>query len=228
IDADVNNYISYANRAFVMARKLDWDHALQDAIKSIGTKPSLLGYISKGVALCGKRQIRHARKAFDLAFVSANGDSKTGHFLFLIKAIALFNANEHEEAIQRVQELAVDFPDIDPLACRVVESYLHVQLGIIASDGSRYNEAVDHFTAAVNASVAFRNSAIHLMYEELVVLFGWDLETLWQIANRQQCLALVRAGRLAEALESYRSMMNASNEATKASLRAWFSGKSFQ
>jgi hypothetical protein len=76
-------------------------------------------------------------KAFDFAFVSANGDSKKTHFLFLIKAcygfvayfllhyefqaIALFNANEHEEAIQRVQELAVDFPDIDPLACRAVE-----------------------------------------------------------------------------------------------------------
>jgi hypothetical protein len=37
------------------------------------------------------------------------------------QAIALFNANEHEEAIQRVQELAADFPDTDPLACHVVE-----------------------------------------------------------------------------------------------------------
>jgi hypothetical protein len=58
-------------------------------------------------------------------------------------------------------------------------------------------------------------------------LFGWDLETLWQIANRQLCLALVQAGKLAEAFESYRSMMDMSNEATKASLRAWFSGESF-
>jgi hypothetical protein len=37
------------------------------------------------------------------------------------QAIALFNANKHEEAIQRVQELAADFPDTDLLACRVVE-----------------------------------------------------------------------------------------------------------
>lgn len=160
--------------------------------------------------------------------MSANGDSRTAYFLFLIKAIVLFNANEHEEALQRVQELAVDFPDIDPLACCVVEAYLYVQLGTIASDGSRYDEAVDHFTTAVNASAAFRNSAIHLMYEELVVLFGWDLETLWQIANGQLCLALVRAGRLAEAFESYRSMIDASDEITKASLRAWFSSQFFQ
>lgn len=32
IDSDPNNYISYANRSFVMARKHDWDHALRDAL----------------------------------------------------------------------------------------------------------------------------------------------------------------------------------------------------
>lgn len=38
---------------------------------------------------------------------------------------------------------------------------------------------LSNFAVAVNASAAFRNSATDLMYEELVVLFGWDLETLW-------------------------------------------------
>src|SRR6267154_1582653 len=33
IDADFDNYSSYANRSFVMARNHDWDHALHDAIK---------------------------------------------------------------------------------------------------------------------------------------------------------------------------------------------------
>jgi hypothetical protein len=33
IDAVVNNYNSYANRSFVMARKHKWDHALHDASK---------------------------------------------------------------------------------------------------------------------------------------------------------------------------------------------------
>lgn len=33
IDTDMNNHISYAHRSFVMARKHDWDRALQDAIK---------------------------------------------------------------------------------------------------------------------------------------------------------------------------------------------------
>lgn len=75
-------------------------------------------------------------KVFDLAFTSADG-ARTTHLLFLIKAgysfvarsalhnesqaIALFNANKHEEAMLRVQELVSDFPDTDPLADRIVE-----------------------------------------------------------------------------------------------------------
>jgi hypothetical protein len=34
IETDVNDYASYANRSFVMARKHDWDRALDDAIKA--------------------------------------------------------------------------------------------------------------------------------------------------------------------------------------------------
>jgi hypothetical protein len=33
IDADGNNHNSYANRSLVVARKGDWDHALDDALK---------------------------------------------------------------------------------------------------------------------------------------------------------------------------------------------------
>jgi hypothetical protein len=37
------------------------------------------------------------------------------------QAIALFNANQHEEAILRVRQLATACPDADTLACSVVE-----------------------------------------------------------------------------------------------------------
>lgn len=33
VNADSSNYTSYANRSFIMARRRNWDHALQDAIK---------------------------------------------------------------------------------------------------------------------------------------------------------------------------------------------------
>ena len=42
-----------------------------------------MGYISKGIALCGKKQVRDANLAFDLA--SAFTHPNTIHFLFLIK-----------------------------------------------------------------------------------------------------------------------------------------------
>jgi hypothetical protein len=40
IDADADNYNSYANRSIVMARQLDWDHALNDAVKARYAAPS--------------------------------------------------------------------------------------------------------------------------------------------------------------------------------------------
>lgn len=121
----------------------------------------------------------------------------------MIKAILIFNANQHEEAILRVRKLAAASPNDNTLACRVVEAYLHVQLGINALNGTRYDEAADHFTAAVNSSTFSSNLDIHIIYEDLVVLFGWDLKFLWQNAHQKLCDALHQGGKLEEALESY-------------------------
>ncbi|KAG2111742.1 WD40-repeat-containing domain protein [Suillus clintonianus] len=222
INTDSKNYVSYANRSFVMARKLDWDQALHDATASVSIKPSLIGHICKGLALCGKQQLWDAMKAFDLAFTFTDGDSKKAHFLFLIKSFALFNANQDKEGVIPVQELAIR-PNPDPLACRVVEAYMRVQLGIVAVNGARHHEAAGHFTAAVKAGAFFSKLDIHSQYEDFVVLFGWDLKSLWQIANQQRCHALLRTARFGAALESYRHMMDMSDESTKAIFLAWTS-----
>ncbi|KAG1785217.1 WD40-repeat-containing domain protein [Suillus plorans] len=219
-DAGINNYASYANRSFVMARKSDWDCALQDAIKSLTIHPSLAGYIAQGIALCGKQLVEDARAAFELAFTFTVGNSDATLFLFLIKAIALFNANEHSEAMLCVEQLATD-SNADPLVCRVVEASLRVQLGTIAFNGAHHNEAVEHFTAAVKASTFLAKSATPSACKAFTVLFGWELESLWQTANEKLCFALLKAGRLGEALESYKYGMDASDEATRSGLRAW-------
>ncbi|OAX31742.1 hypothetical protein K503DRAFT_54649 [Rhizopogon vinicolor AM-OR11-026] len=86
IDTDGNNYNFFANRSFVFSRKGDWDHALNDAIRSVHIQPSLIGYISKSIALCGKMLIQDAMKTMDLAFMFADGDLKTVHLLLLVKA----------------------------------------------------------------------------------------------------------------------------------------------
>ncbi|KAJ8595030.1 hypothetical protein M405DRAFT_871979 [Rhizopogon salebrosus TDB-379] len=221
INVDGNNHNSYANRSLLMARKGDWDNALDDALMSISIQPSLTGYLSQGIALCGNKLFWDAMKAFDLAFMFTDEDSKTIHLLLLVKAITLFNANQHQQAISRVQELAVACPNADILACRVVEAYLHVQLGINALDDECHRDAADHFTTAINSGFFASKHSIHLEYEVFVVLFGWDLKSLWQTANQKRCHALLRAGRLAEAHKAYRYMMDTSDEATTVCCRDW-------
>ncbi|KAG1896599.1 uncharacterized protein F5891DRAFT_589210 [Suillus fuscotomentosus] len=203
-----------------MARKHDWDHALDDAIDSINIRPSLVGFISKGIALCGKGHIREARIAFDVASMFTNQNSKTNQFLLLIKAIVLFSADQHEEAMLLIKDLAVACPDVDPLARHVVETYLRVQLGIKAFDSAHHDEAADHFTAAVNSD-AFSSKYIHFLYQDLTVLFGWDLESLLLTTHQKRCQAFLSAGKLDEALAAHKSMMDAIDDIAKASCLDW-------
>jgi len=50
------------------------------------------------------------------------------------------------------------------------QGYLHVQLGIDALENACHNEAVDHFTAAINSGPFSPEQAIHLKYEVFVVV----------------------------------------------------------
>ncbi|KAG2362525.1 hypothetical protein BDR07DRAFT_1026955 [Suillus spraguei] len=162
--------------------------------------------------------------AFDIASTFTNEDSNPNHLLFLIKALFLFSANEHWDAIIRIEELTChSSSDIDPIPSRIVKAYLRVQIRIIALKGKRYNDAIDHSTVAVNASNFFVKIEIHSKYEVFTELFGWNLKSLWQTTIQQRCLALLNAGRHGEALESYHSVMEKSDKTIKASLRAWFS-----
>ncbi|KAG1858015.1 hypothetical protein DFJ58DRAFT_782421 [Suillus subalutaceus] len=59
------------------------------------------------------------------------------------------------------------------------------------------------------------------IYTEFVVIFGWDLESLWQTIHKYKCLILFRARNIG-ALECYRSLLEPCDEAQKAILIAWF------
>ncbi|KAG2142871.1 uncharacterized protein EDB93DRAFT_1252134 [Suillus bovinus] len=289
IDTNPNNHISYAHRSFVLARKRNWYLALRDAIKVRFTdpsfppyiQPSLTGYISKGIALCGNGRVPDARAAFDVASMYTDRDPQILHLLLLIKAIALFNANQQEEANVLLKELAAGCPNADTLACLVVQAYLRVQLGLKALDDARHEEAADYFTAALDsgalsskvkdltvrvASPVFHGITledstqnqenkkisskpdiheastqkqenekisskpdIHEIYEDFVVLvqlFGWDLKSLRLTAHQKRCHALFQAGKLPDAVKSFRYMMYNIDEATKASCLEWSNSKS--
>ena len=55
-------------------------------------------------------------------------------------------------------------------------------------------------------------------------LFGWDLATSWQIAHQNRCHAFLQAGKLVEAHEAYKYMMDMCDEVTKASYFDWSTG----
>ncbi|KAG1789035.1 uncharacterized protein HD556DRAFT_828571 [Suillus plorans] len=226
IDTDGDNCDSYASRSVVMARNSDWDQALRDAVNSIDIQPSLMGCISKGIALCGKGQVWNAMEAFDLAFTFAIHDSMTINLLLLIKAIALFNAGHREEAIRRVQDLAIARQHLDTLSCNVVNSYLHVQLATIAFENGRYLEAAEQFTEVLVTNMNMTGSSLRTaLYEPrlkiFTVLFGWDLDSLWQTIHQRQCDAFLRADQVIEAIEAYQYMMHMIDEAEKTSCLGW-------
>ncbi|KAG1812579.1 uncharacterized protein BJ212DRAFT_1578759 [Suillus subaureus] len=113
-----------------------------------------------------------------------------------------------------IKELVAACPNADLLGSRVVETYLHVQLGTNAFDCARHDEAADHFTTAVNTST-LSSKFIHQIYEDLTVLFGWDLESLVLTTHQKRCQAFLSAGKYDEALEAHKCMMDAIDEKFK-------------
>ncbi|KAG2339567.1 hypothetical protein BDR05DRAFT_916950 [Suillus weaverae] len=67
----------------------------------------------------------------------------------------------------------------------------------------------------------YHQNRIFMNYEVLVVLFGWDLKSLWFTAHQKRCDALRLAGKLQDAVKSYRYMMDTSDEYTKANCLHW-------
>ncbi|KAG1771660.1 WD40-repeat-containing domain protein [Suillus placidus] len=246
INADDNNYDLYANRSVVRARNAEWDNALQDAVKSIAIQPSLLGYISKGIALCGNDQLWDAMEVFDLAFLFSNRDQVTIDLLLLIKAVALFNVSRHDEAMRRVQDLAITHRHSDTLRlCSVVnvsvmanpigfliferprQMYLHVQLAIIAFEDGRYSEAADRLDDNVSSitDLFSRRTFFEPRMMIFTVLFGWDLDSLWQTIHQRRCDAFLRSGRVVEAVESIQYMMSMIDDAAKECCLEWSTGE---
>jgi len=155
-----------------------------------------------GIAFCGQNRLQDAIRAFDLASVFTNNDLETNPPLLIklrtpfclaysllqygFQGVALFNANQHEDAISRVQDLAGACPHSDTHACRIVkvstihsirkfinfthQAYLCLELGVNAWDSGRHEEAIDHFTVAVETSAVSSKWAIHTIYEDFVVV----------------------------------------------------------
>ncbi|KAG2345924.1 WD40 repeat-like protein [Suillus weaverae] len=211
IHTNANDHTLYAHRSFIMARKHDWDHALEDAIKHSALLDRL--YLQGHCPLRtrpppgGKGSIRRRIHVHQPTF-------ENQPLSLLTKAIALFSADQHDEAMLLIKELAAACPTTDPLTRRVVETYLRVQLGINAFDRARHDEAADHFTVAVNSGT-FSSKYIHEIYEEFTMLFGWDLKSLCLTTHQKRCQAFLSLGKPDEALEAHKFMMDTIDDSAK-------------
>ncbi|KAG2148265.1 hypothetical protein BD769DRAFT_1720012 [Suillus cothurnatus] len=225
IDKDGSKDDSYAIRSVVRARNLEWDNALQDAVKSIAIQPSLWGYVSKGLALCGNEQLWDAMEAFDLAITFSDRDPVTIDLLLLIKAVVIFNAGRHNEALRRVQRLATADQHSDALRCSMVDAYLRVQLAMITFQNGLYSKAADELTASITTitDLFSPTALLEPRWKIFTLLFGWNFDTLWQTINQRRCDALLHADRVTEAVKSFQYMMSMIDDNTKSGCLEWSS-----
>ncbi|KAG2129677.1 uncharacterized protein EDB93DRAFT_1108607 [Suillus bovinus] len=217
-----NNHTYYAHHSFVMVQKHDWNHTLQDAIKAISPRalPSaeVIGHI------------RNTRVAFDVASMYTEQDSQTIYFLLLIKVIVLFNADQYDKANLLLKELTTGCLNADNSCISYRggnnNAYLCIQLGLKALDSTCHDEAAEHFIAALNSSALPSKSGVHDIYKDLMVLFDWNLKSLWLTSCQKRCDALLQADKLLDAIKSYRFLMDDIDKKAKASCLEWSNGKS--
>ncbi|KAG2127087.1 WD40-repeat-containing domain protein [Suillus cothurnatus] len=139
-----------------------------------------------------------------------------------IQAIAIFNTNAHEEAVMSVNDMAEESLGSDLLACKVVQIYFFAEMALAASKDNIRDKAIQYIDAAIEIANSCSLHTIDLsVYTAFVVIFGWDLKSLWRTIEKYKCLILLRTCNI-EVLEYYRLLMNPCNEVQKASLRAWF------
>ncbi|KAG2127373.1 hypothetical protein BD769DRAFT_1387828 [Suillus cothurnatus] len=225
IGADSSNYVCFGHRSIVYTRMGEWELALKDAIQSISIQKSLIGYLAKAIAHYGLKQIREANVAFDLALRFAAGDSATHHLLVLIRAIATFNTNAYDEALMYVNDMAEVSFDADLLICQVVQVYFYAEMALAASRSNTREKAIEYIDLAIQiANSCFLQTMDFSIYKEFVVIFGWNLQSLWHTVRKYKCLILFRSCNI-EALDYYLSLMEETDKAQKTSLRAWFAAR---
>jgi WD40 repeat protein len=222
ITADSHDFICFAHRSIIYARMGQWELALKDAIRSITIQKSLIGYLAKAIAHFGMKQTREANVAFDLALRFTVGDSAAHHLLVLIRAIATFNAGAYEDALMYVNDMAEVSFDADLLICQIVQVYFYAELAFAASKSNNRDKANEYIDLAIQiANSCYLQTMDFSIYKEFLVIFGWNLNTLWHTVKRYKCLILFRSCNI-EALDYYLALMEESDKVHQASLRAWF------
>ncbi|KAF8548526.1 hypothetical protein OG21DRAFT_750343 [Imleria badia] len=192
-----------ASRALVRARLGLWDEAIGDANESIEIQPSVLAYIAKSMAHVGKGERYKGYRACDIAFEHSHSTHVT--FLLLIKAVVVFMAGEHDDAISRVEDLIATL--YSNSICYVVQAYMHFLLGNALMESGDYEGAIQSFNDAGEKPRHHSNQALSLVS----LISGWKFDDLDIMIRLHHCEALYAAGRMSAA-ESFLNIINSTDE----------------
>ncbi|KAJ8593441.1 hypothetical protein M405DRAFT_839212 [Rhizopogon salebrosus TDB-379] len=174
--SEVISYPSQRQSRLIMPKGNLLENVLEEQATSQAISPWVF-------ALCEWNLFRVVMEAFDLAFMFTNGGSKF--------AIALLNANQHEEAMLRVQELAAIIPMPRYCYCIVEASiviefspafYLGYWLKHAAIHGAqRYDAAIEAFeTIPSKIDELCRQYVSH---SEAEVAFYESLTLIWKMPH---------------------------------------------
>ncbi|KAN0094862.1 hypothetical protein V8E55_003149 [Tylopilus felleus] len=186
-----------AARALLRARLQHWDDALVDANTVIKIQPSVIAYIAKGLAHVGKGDKDMAYRACDIAFEHFHSSHVT--LLLLTKAIIVFMAGEHRDAISRMDDLIATVPSNS--TCYVVQAYMYLIQGNTHAERNNYQSAIQSFEHA-------RARLPSYWHPPPLVMSGWEFDNLHFTIRQRLCEALYAGGRKKVARESLLEMVN--------------------
>ncbi|KAF8552129.1 hypothetical protein OG21DRAFT_1486431 [Imleria badia] len=193
------------HNAVVRIRSENWSSANEDAKKSIGTRPSAMGYIAKALAQIGMGEPEDSMQSFDLVF--GNCDPKEGNLLLLIKAIMLFVARKCDTAISRVHDLIGVSRDDGTTYCYIQVFHLDCEQALDDMDqvlGKMYLMRGDYARAvqSLERGRSFASPCTGSDLETIALIFGWTFDGLRNTAQRYLCEDLYASGRAVEAAEA--------------------------
>ncbi|KAN0078113.1 hypothetical protein V8E55_010170 [Tylopilus felleus] len=192
------------NRALVRARLEEWDAALIDAETAINMQPSVMGYVAKSIAHVGLGERYKGYHTCDIAFERFH--SSHGTFIRLMKAIVVFMAGEHQDAISRVGDLidTVPFPSI----CYVVQAHMYLLVGNLLMERSDHDGAIQSLEHARAQLKHYGGRPLFV----IPLISGWKLNGTDTTIRQSLCEALYAADRIKDAVECFHQMARALGE----------------
>ncbi|KAF8417750.1 hypothetical protein L210DRAFT_3580341, partial [Boletus edulis BED1] len=192
------NHNLFASRALLRTRQGKWDSALEDAERAIDIQPSAISFIAKSVAHVGKGERHKAYRTCDIAFERFHSSHVT--FILLIKAIIVFMAGEHPDAISRVDDLiaTVSFNSI----CYVVQAYMYLLLGNSQMECGDHDGAIQSFERAQAQMRDYLGPPLFA----ILLITGWKFDNLGITIRQRLCEALYAAGRANDAAKCFHDL----------------------